>query len=204
MYIACPECNTKFVVTTEQIGKHGRKVKCSKCSHVWHQRQDDTMRIEPMFTPPAAVTPLGDGVNLPALVPVKIPKYLYMVPILMIGFIIFMLTMLFPNNLGTPSLLSSNHLKIKDIQIEHLKNLDKISVSYKVHNSSGNTVRMPLVRIRLFDKDNRVLKSLVDDHTNIDMSPNQFIQVKTEFVPAPKSTDNIDIMIGNKVDFILR
>jgi hypothetical protein len=36
------------------------------------------------------------------------------------------------------------------------------------------------------------------------MSPNQFIQVKTEFVPAPPSAKEIDIMIGNKVDFILR
>ena len=34
MYIACPECDTKFVVKPEQIGKEGRKVKCSKCSHV--------------------------------------------------------------------------------------------------------------------------------------------------------------------------
>ena len=63
---------------------------------------------------------------------------------------------------------------------------------------------MPLVRIRLFDKNNRIVKSLIDDHTNIDMSPNQFIQIKTEFVPAPPSTDSIDIMIGNKIDFILR
>ena len=77
MYIACPECDTKFVVTPQQIGKHGRKVKCSKCSHVWHQNLEDNIRIEPVLTAPEAFTPLGNGVNLPALLPVKIPPYLF-------------------------------------------------------------------------------------------------------------------------------
>lgn len=206
MYIACPECDTKFVVTPEQIGKHGRKVKCSKCSHIWHQKLDNPVRIEPTILAPAPseVTPLGNGVNLPALLPVKIQPYLYALPVLMIGMIIFMMVMLFPNNLGFDSLLNSNQLSIKDIRIEDHKEIDKITVSYKVLNNSLKTLKMPLVRIRLFDKSDRILKSLIDDHTNIDMSPSQFIQVKTEFVPAPPSTESIDIMIGNKIDFILR
>ncbi|MBX9733489.1 MAG: zinc-ribbon domain-containing protein, partial [Chitinophagaceae bacterium] len=67
MYIACPECDTKFVVTPEQIGKHGRKVKCSKCAHIWHQKLADQVRIEPLITQPIIATPLGNGINLPAL-----------------------------------------------------------------------------------------------------------------------------------------
>ncbi len=204
MYIACPECDTKFVVTPEQIGKHGRKVKCSKCSHIWHQKLADQVRIEPLITQPIIATPLGNGINLPALLPIKIQPYLYAMPIVMIGLIIFMLIMVFPNGLGINTLLNSNNLSIKDLQIENQKDLEKITVSYKVHNTADKTVKMPLIRIRLFDKNNRIVKSLIDDHTNIDMSPNQFIQIKTEFVPAPSSTDSIDIMIGNKIDFILR
>ena len=204
MYIACPECNTKFVVTPEQIGKHGRKVKCSKCSHIWHQKLDSPIRIEPSVLAPIEATPLGNGVNLPALLPIKIQSYLYALPFFMIAMIIFMLTMLFPNNLGFDSLLNSKKLSVHDIKIENHKDLNKITVSYKVMNNSKKNMKMPLVRIRLFDGNSRILKSLIDDHTNIDMSPNQFIQVKTEFVPAPPSAKEIDIMIGNKVDFILR
>ena len=206
MYIACPECNAKFVVTSEQIGQQGRKVKCSKCSHIWHQKPDNSARIEPTIPEPAAdtTTPIGNGVNLPALLPVKIQPYLYALPALMISLIIFMLVMLFPNKLGFDSLLNSNKLSIKDIKIENNKEIDKITVSYKVLNNSSETVKMPLVRIRLFDKSDRILKSLIDDHTNVDMFPGQFIQVKTEFVPASPSTKSIDIMIGNKIDFILR
>ena len=204
MYIACPECNTKFVVTPEQIGTHGRKVKCSKCSHIWHQKLDSPMRIEPTVLAPIEATPLGNGVNLPALLPIRIQPYLYALPFFMMAMILFMLTMLFPNNLGFDSLLNSKKLSVHDIKIENHKDLNKITVSYKVMNNSKKNLKMPLVRIRLFDGNSRILKSLIDDHTNIDMSPNQFIQVKTEFVPAPPSAKEIDIMIGNKVDFILR
>ncbi|GAB4165472.1 MAG: zinc-ribbon domain-containing protein [Rickettsiaceae bacterium] len=204
MYIACPECDTKFVVTPEQIGQYGRKVKCSKCNHIWHQKLDNPVRVEPVLTPPTASISFGNGVNLPALLPVKIPPYLYALPIVMIGLIIFMLVMLFPNSFGFNTLVNNNSLSIKDLQIENHKELEKITVSYKVHNAANKTVKMPLVRIRLFDKNSRVIKSLIDDHTNIDMSPDQFIQVKTEFVPAPPSADSIDIMLGNKIDFILK
>lgn len=211
MYIACPECDTKFVVTPEQIGKHGRKVKCSKCSHIWHQKLEEPLNVEPLLSPiPASITgkdkdiKLGNGVNLPALLPVKIQPYLYVMPAVLIGLIIFMLVMIFPNKMGLNSMLDTNHLSIRDIKIENHAEIDKITVSYKVLNESNRNVKMPLVRIRLFDKNDRVLKSLVDDRTNIGMAPDQFIQVKTEFVPAPPSTESIDIMIGNKVDFILR
>lgn len=205
MYIACPECNAKFVVTPEQIGPQGRKVKCSKCSHIWHQKLDNSAPIEPTISAPVAeTTPLGNGVNLPALLPVKIQPYLYALPVLMVSLIIFMLVMLFPNKLGFDSLLNNDKLSIKDIKIENNKEIDKITVSYKVLNNSSKTVKMPLVRIRLFDKSDRVLKSLIDDHTNVDMFPGQFIQIKTEFVPSSPLTKSIDIMIGNKIDFILR
>ncbi len=204
MYIACPECNTKFVVTPEQIGVQGRKVKCSKCAHIWHQKPDDQLNVDAVLSVPLTPTPLGNGVNLPALVPVKIQPYFYAMPILMIGLIIFMLTILFADNLGADSLLNNSELAIKDIQIENNKDLGKIVVSYKVHNTAKTNVKMPLIRIRLLDKNHRVIKSLVDDHTKINMSPNQFIQIKTEFVPAPPSTETVDIMIGNKIDFLLR
>jgi predicted Zn finger-like uncharacterized protein len=205
MYIACPKCDTKFVVTPEQIGKEGRKVKCSKCSHVWHYKLADQLRIEPIITQPIAATPLGNGINLPALLPIKIQPYLYVMPVVMIGLIIFMLIMVFPNSLGINTLLHSNNLSIKDVQVQNQKDLDKITISYKIYNSASTIVKMPLVRIRFFDKNGKIVESKIDDqNSNVDMSPHQFIQIKTELVPAPSAADSIDIMIGNKIDFILR
>ena len=204
MYIACPECDTRFVVTPEQIGTHGRKVKCSKCSHIWHQRLDKHLKIEPILEPVVIKpTPLGQGVNLPALLPIKIPAYLYGLPVLLIGMIVFMTITLFQDSFGLQSVLNDKELSIRDLQITNNKELGKIIVNYKVLNSSIKNIKMPLVRIRLFDKNNRVINARIDDHSNINLSPSQSISINTE-VPVPPSTENIDIMLGNKLDFILR
>ena len=204
MYIACPECDTRFVVTPEQIGTHGRKVKCSKCSHNWHQRLDKHLKIEPILEPVVIKpTPLGQGVNLPALLPIKIPAYLYGLPVLLIGMIVFMTITLFQDSFGLQSVLNDKELSIRDLQITNNKELGKIIVNYKVLNSSTKNIKMPLVRIRLFDKNNRVINARIDDHSNINLSPSQSISINTE-VPVPPSTENIDIMLGNKLDFILR
>lgn len=205
MYISCPECDTKFVVNPEQIGSNGRKVKCSKCSHIWHQRLNENIKIEPILTPAIQDTPpLGNGVNLPALLPVKIPVYLYSMPFLFIVMILIMFMAMFPQKFGFDTMLANNDMSIKDIQIDNRKDLEKLTVSYKVLNSSEKAAHVPLVRVRLFDKNNRILKSYIVDKREIDLSPKQYVLIKTEFVPAPPSTESLDIMIGNKLDFILR
>ncbi len=204
MYISCPECDTRFVVNSEQIGTHGRKVKCSKCAHIWHQRLDKHLKVEQVLEPLSLVsTPLMKGVNLPALLPIKIPLYLYGLPVFLIGMIVFMTITLFQDFFELHSVLNDKDLSIRDLQITNNKELGKIIVNYKVLNSSTNNIKMPLVRIRLFDKNNRVINSRVDNHSDINLSPSQNISISTE-IPVPPSTENIDIMLGNKLDFILR
>jgi hypothetical protein len=143
------------------------------------------------------------GVNLPALLPIKIPSYLYGLPVFLIGMIIFMTITLFQDFFELHSVFNDKDLSIRDLQITNNKELGKIIVNYKVLNSSTNNIKMPLVRIRLFDKNNRVINSRVDNHSDINLSPSQNISISTE-IPVPPSTENIDIMLGNKLDFILR
>lgn len=197
MYIACPKCNTKFAVKKEQIGNAGRKVKCSKCAHIWHCTPGEEVSIERKTT--KAETHSTRGVNVPALLPTKIPSYLFLIPISIVGIIIIVSMLLFNTNL-----LDDGQLNLKDMQIIKDQDLGKVTVSYKVHNSSAKDIKMPLVRIRLIDKDNNILKSRIDNHTHLVISPNKCVQVKTEFAPIPESAENVDIMIGDKLDFLLR
>jgi predicted Zn finger-like uncharacterized protein len=37
MIVSCPVCSTGFEVNALDLGAHGRKVRCVKCRHVWHQ-----------------------------------------------------------------------------------------------------------------------------------------------------------------------
>ncbi|NRB10517.1 MAG: zinc-ribbon domain-containing protein [Rickettsiaceae bacterium] len=202
MYISCPECDTKFVVTYEQIGKHGRKVKCSKCFNIWHQTSDHYTKIEPVAPAPTAVTPLGNGVNLPALLPIKIPVYLYILPVFFLMLISLMFVVIFPEKFNIDSLAETSGLTIEDVSIKHLKEIDKITVSYKVLNSSKDHMKMPLIRIRLCDNNGRILKSYVDER-DVKLAPQQMISIRTEFAPPPAKTHSVDIMLGGRMDFWL-
>ncbi len=201
MYIACPECTTRFVVTAEQIGKEGRKVKCSKCLHIWQQHPPEQLRVEPKIESSTKTLPLGNGVNLPVLLPVKIPAHLlYGLPILLVSMIIFMFTILFQDNFVLPSILNTKDLIISDVSYQ--RTLGKTAINYKVSNLSDKSVKIPLIRIRVFDKNHRLINFRIDDHSNIKLSPSQNVVIKTELEDVPPHA-NIDIMIGNKLDFIL-
>lgn len=204
MYIACPECNTKFAIKKEQIGESGRKVKCSKCSHIWHydpkkeEPKSPAIKHEDVVNRPAQTKP-AKGVNVPALRPKKIPSYLPWIPYLIIGFIIVVSIILF-----NTSLLNHSPLELRNMQITKDVDLGKLTVAYKVFNSSDKELKMPLVRVQLIDNNNNILKSRIDDHTHLMIAPNKSVQVKTEFSPVPESAENINIMIGNKLDFLLQ
>lgn len=206
MYITCPKCDTKFAVTAEQIGEGGKKVKCSRCSHIWHQTINNRIKVEPILTPTAPIVtknPFENGVNLPALLPLRPPLYLYTMPLVLASMIIFILVMLFPGSLEQNFMFGNDRVNIQDVHIDNQKDAEKIIVSYKVHNSSDKKIPMPLVRIRLLDKNNRVLQSRIVDQSEIDLAPWQDVLIEAEFYPAPPTTWSVDIMIGNKLDFIL-
>ena len=201
MYITCPGCKTRFAVAAEQIGNNCRKVKCSKCFHIWQQHPPEQLRVEPKIESSTKTLPLGNGVNLPVLLPVKIPAHLlYGLPILLVSMIIFMFTILFQDNFVLPSILNTKDLIISDVSYQ--RTLGKTTINYKVTNLSNKSIKIPLIRIRVFDKNHRLINFRIDDHSNIKLSPSQNVVINTELENVPLHA-NIDIMIGNKLDFIL-
>jgi predicted Zn finger-like uncharacterized protein len=48
MIVTCPACATRYSVDPSAISAEGRKVRCTRCSHVWHQMPpaDMPMRVD--------------------------------------------------------------------------------------------------------------------------------------------------------------
>ncbi|SBW02808.1 conserved hypothetical protein [uncultured Alphaproteobacteria bacterium] len=60
MIISCPECATKFAIADAVLGERGRKVRCFKCGHAWHQMPENppppapARRAQPPLMPPTS------------------------------------------------------------------------------------------------------------------------------------------------------
>ena len=65
MLITCPNCGTNFSIPDSALGATGRKLKCAKCGHKWHQQplmvmeEDDTdLDLSgPSFSTPSSFSP---------------------------------------------------------------------------------------------------------------------------------------------------
>lgn len=55
MKISCPSCGASFNIKLEALGSSGRKVKCGKCTHLWHALPDGTAAA-PESAAPALVS----------------------------------------------------------------------------------------------------------------------------------------------------
>jgi predicted Zn finger-like uncharacterized protein len=57
MILTCPQCATRYQTDAAQFAPAGRKVRCAKCTHVWHQAapepEADALDIPRIDEPPA-------------------------------------------------------------------------------------------------------------------------------------------------------
>ncbi|MGV2432378.1 MAG UNVERIFIED_CONTAM: hypothetical protein LVQ98_03200 [Rickettsiaceae bacterium] len=145
------------------------------------------------------------GVNLPALLPINIPFYLYVIPVILAAAIIFSSMVFFQDKLSFIGLVgASQNLKVHDINISYDKEHGNIVASYKVVNASQEFVPLSNIRIRLLDSHHKVLKSHIADHAHSNLAPRQYVTIRTNFSEAPPNVEYIDITLGSKFDFILR
>ncbi|WP_425363612.1 MJ0042-type zinc finger domain-containing protein [Candidatus Tisiphia endosymbiont of Hybos culiciformis] len=215
MSITCPSCNTNFIVSKEQIGMIGRKVKCSQCHHIWYQQAELDKQQPPIIsdhhTAKNASTNennkifLTKGTNLPALLPPKVSQHSYIVPTLLLSLIILLLLLLFHEKFNVPALYKENDniLTIGNINVEQNKAIGQIKVSYQIANNSNHDVTIPLIRVRLLDKKYVTVKSYIMHHKDIKLLPKQHIDISTHLDVAPSSSELLNIMLGNSLDLIL-
>ncbi len=59
MILVCPSCMARYRVKVEALGATGRRVKCTRCSHVWHaeppEHQVEIVHAELEVMPPSDI-----------------------------------------------------------------------------------------------------------------------------------------------------
>ncbi len=207
MYISCPNCKTNFIISPEQMTPAGRKVKCSKCSHIWHHTFQKS-KPESVSTPIShfsSSTVLTQGVNLPVLRTPQKPEYFNLLSLLMIALIIALSAILWKDDLKEVSaFFSKPTLEINRVEVETDTDKAQLIVRYNVFNNSNQEMEVPLIMIRLLDENSQVIGSHFSDNTRLGkLAPNHSLSLKTEFASPPPSVKNVDLVLGNRLDFLL-
>ncbi len=212
MYISCPNCQTKFIVSNNQIGINGRRVKCSKCSHIWYQKLDyktsklgafDKDKVE------AVKTPIKNGysnqfsANVPVILPYITPKQKFSVfPLLWTSFIIFCLAILL---LDSFKFLSKyDQLKIEEIKLGSSHREWTVKMFYKLSNNSDYLISNPLIKVRAMDYKNKALDEYVSiTKLKAKILPKQNVYVEMEVKGLPVTTKYINVTVGNRLGLLL-
>ena len=212
MYISCPNCQTKFVVTNNQIGINGRRVKCSKCSHIWYQKLDyntsklsdfnkDKVSFEAVKTPIKNDYSDSFSTNVPVILPYIPPKKKYIVfPLLWTSFIVFCLVILLIDSF---SFLSKyDQLKIEEISLRKSANAITTKIFYKLSNQSNYLISNPRIKVQIIDNNDQVLNGYVSiTKLKAKIPAKQYIYVEMDIKGLPINAKYIDISVGNKLLF---
>lgn len=198
MIIACPQCKTGFFVPPEKIGKDGRKVKCSKCQHIWLATvPEEVLRAAQM----AIAHDEAYAKNLPAVIPVKLPLSIFILPPVLLVLIIFTVWSLFPESMREMGVCGnmciSKDLKISGTNFEFDPDAHKMTVTYKVVNFSNKPVTVPGAEVRLFEKGAIVQSKANPPVDSTTIAPGKSVTMKTEFTEVPRTIDKGSIMLGS-------
>ncbi|WP_017443343.1 MJ0042-type zinc finger domain-containing protein [Rickettsia gravesii] len=210
MYITCPNCQTRFIVTSNQIGINGRRVKCSKCSHLWYQKLDYNTSTLNDFKDKVNMgtikTPIKNhyNANVPVILPYIPPKKKYNIfPILWTSFIIFCLVILLIDSFKF--LGKYDQLKIEEINLGKSRHIDCMKIFYKLSNESDYLISDPIIKVRVMDTNNQALDeyvSITKLQTKIPAKQAIYLEMNIEGIPI--TAKYIDIVIGNRLGLLFK
>lgn len=215
MYISCPKCSTKFHVDSQAFGDTARKVKCSKCQHVWNYQleileqntedfcEDKAINTESIFYANNLYAQEGNEeekqfrdkprIHLPMLIDVARPQVVtYQAPIIS-GLIIILSVLLFSNSVYEKYFFKSKYLQIQRVVLE--KGETAFKVRYLIKNNSKYKIFLPPITTKLLDAEENVIKSITDQHKNLAIPAGQVVNIETIFTSAPDNAYRVTIDI---------
>jgi len=213
MYISCPNCQTKFVVPNNQIGINGRRVKCSKCSHIWYQKLDyNTGKLSDFdkeLNHEAVKTPIRNeysgqfSANVPVILPyTPLKKKNSFFPLLWASFIILCLAILLIDSFEC--LNKYDQLKIEEINLRKSTSPDSIKVFYKLSNQSNYQISNPLIKVKVIDSNNQVLDEYISiTKLKAKILAKQNVYIEMDIKGLPVTAKYIDVAVGNRLGFLL-
>lgn len=218
MHISCPKCSTKFQVDSQAFGDIARKVKCSKCQHIWNYQleilektrkelpEDKVANTDSIFysdnshvrTQNVEAKRFSDKskIHLPMLIDVTRPQVVtYQAPVIS-GLIIILSVLLFSNSVYEKYFFKSKYLQVQQVVID--KGENELKIRYLITNNSKYKIFLPPITTTLLDYEGNLIKSITDQHKNLSIPAGQVVNIETIFTPVPNNAYKVNIDMKNK------
>ena len=206
MIISCPECSASFFVSPQQIGESGRRVKCSKCKHIWHATiETDAGVKEEIIAQRLTEHNEVTGANLPAIIPTKIPKFLYVAPFVLSFLIIATIWFFYPSITSKVAicgpLCSAEGVRIEDAIFDYNKDSGNVTLNFSIANRGKEEVEVPTAKIELIGADSKVMRAAKASGNSMKLPANSSIKVTHVFSAISQKSQFIKISLGNTIKF---
>lgn len=221
MILTCDQCQTNYMVTPAQIPDEGRKVKCVKCGHVWHQvPQEDEPDLSGLEPEPTGLNDIPEGGSLPvvsnsgllkAKKALKIGSFVALAAILVVGFV-FKREFLVENFKFTKSLYDmvgfydSVGVTIEDLTMQQFMVRDRTNylISGKIANNTGRVINVPHMRLSLLKEDKSLFHQIDRRYIQKEIEDGKFEEFHDTLTNIPQYISYILIDLGNPIDLQLR
>lgn len=207
MLISCPNCKSTFAIPAKAIGATGRKLKCTKCAHIWFQ---DPLNIDAEMQKLFAVaTASSTSANTSKTQKTQKIKYSYIAAILIFLifsgiFVLFSHPEKYDDFSKIVGLSDFNGIRFHDFHVESEIVDNKLNFHLKgsIVNMTDKTVSLPVINIRVFSKGGRVM---ADDQLTIpknSLEPYEKLDINPEITKVSGNADKIEISFKNWLESV--
>jgi len=228
MIITCPQCGTRYTMDAASVPASGRKVRCSKCGHMWHQAAPEPERILSTNAVLAGVTteaatPLRGFAETGAIVapPIEAPRRSWAERIGLIAgwtglaallVLIGWMGMRFRQEIETlwpqSSALyatfgvkvNSRGIEINDVTYRHATENGRpmLEVTGKLVNVSSHEIAVPRVRVSLTDDAQRELYHWIYNPPVRTLAVGQSIGFSTKLAGPPPAAKHLQLHLASQ------
>ena len=218
MIITCQSCKTQYSVPDNAIPADGKKVKCVKCKHIWHQKPITEIvpkeKLEELQPIPKEVDPIPPKSNLPTkhkkqkigiFLPIRFALYSLMA--IVVGLVAFR-----DNLPGFSPLYDAlgfhdmSGLVFQDFTAEKIREDNKIKFIIKgdIINESKESRKIVNIQASILSKGGRPMSKFILEVPETILEPGEKVHVTPEINNISGNAEEMTLDIGNKWDLMFR
>jgi predicted Zn finger-like uncharacterized protein len=210
MLITCPNCKTKFNIPPNAIGETGKKVKCTKCAHVWFQEPPVVKKAKTVKEPEAPQEKVEPNEEEDSQLPVKNHRKLYAAYIVLFiiiigaGFALSPLKNISDNN-GYFGVYDYSGVSFSElsVEIERLGPTSNFQINGKIKNSNESQIKLPEIEIQVLSESGNVMTSYKVPPPQEYIDPQGEVEFKPRLEEVSASAATISVKFGSWIEMML-